>query len=204
MITSVLMGPTGGDITKMLNRSGVGGGQGVEDVIAMLHSELRRIAARLMASERRDHTLQPTIIADEAYLQLVDQHNRNWRNRAHFFAAAAQTMRHILVDYGRRRRSQKRGGRFQRVDLDQAERIGIAPDDDVLALDEALKRLEHIDPRQSRIVELRYFGGLTEEETAEVMNTSPRTIKREWAFARAWLYAELTQPTPREEAGRHT
>ncbi|MDR3702040.1 MAG: sigma-70 family RNA polymerase sigma factor [Candidatus Sulfopaludibacter sp.] len=198
------MGPTGGDITKMLNRSGVGGGQGVEDVIAMLHSELRRIAARLMASERRDHTLQPTIIADEAYLQLVDQHNRNWRNRAHFFAAAAQTMRHILVDYGRRRRSQKRGGRFQRVDLDQAERIGIAPDDDVLALDEALKRLEHIDPRQSRIVELRYFGGLTEEETAEVMNTSPRTIKREWAFARAWLYAELTQPTPREEAGRHT
>ena len=181
----------------MLNRSATTGGQGVEDVIALLHSELRRIAARLMATERRDHTLQPTVIADEAYLQLVDQHNRNWKNRAHFFAAAAQTMRHILVDYGRRRRSQKRGGLFQRVDLDQAERIGIAPDDDVIALDEALKRLEHIDPKQSRIVELRYFGGLTEEETAEVMNTSPRTIKREWAVARAWLYAELTQPIRR-------
>jgi RNA polymerase sigma-70 factor (ECF subfamily) len=191
------MGPAGGDITKMLNRSGVGAGEGVEDVIAMLHSELRRIAGNLMASERPDHTLQPTIIADEAYLQLVDQHNRNWRNRAHFFAAAAQTMRHILVDYGRRRRSQKRGGLFQRVDLDQAQHVGIAPDDDVLALDEALKRLEQIDPRQSRIVELRYFGGLTEEETAEVMNTSPRTIKREWAVARAWLYAELTQSARR-------
>ncbi len=181
----------------MLNRSGAGGEQGVEEVIALLHSELRRIAARLMASERPDHTLQPTVIADEAYLQLVDQQNRNWKNRAHFFAAAAQTMRHILVDYGRRRRSQKRGGLFQRVDLDQAERIGIAPDDDVIALDEALKRLEHIDPRQSRIVELRYFGGLTEEETAEVMGTSPRTIKREWAVARVWLYAELTQPVRR-------
>lgn len=185
----------------MLNRSAAGGGQGVEDVIVLLHSELRRIAARLMASERRDHTLQPTVIADEAYLQLVDQHNRNWKNRAHFFAAAAQTMRHILVDYGRRRRSQKRGGLFQRVDFDQAERIGIAPDDDVIALDEALQRLEHIDPRQSRIVELRYFGGLTEEETAEVMNTSPRTIKREWAVARVWLYAELTQPARRVASG---
>ena len=191
------MVPPGGDITKILNRSPAEGGQGVEDVIALLHSELRRIAGRLMASERRNHTLQPTVIADEAYLQLVDQQNRNWRNRAHFFAAAAQTMRHILVDYGRRRRSQKRGGLFQRVDLDQAERVGIAPDDDVIALDEALKRLEHIDPRQSRIVELRYFGGLTEEETAEVMNTSPRTVKREWAVARVWLYAELTQPAKR-------
>jgi len=149
-----------------------------------------------MASERQDHTLQPTAIATEAYLQLVDQRNRNWQNRAHFFAAAAQAMRHILVDYGRKKRSQKRGGTYQRVDLDQAAQIGIAPDDDVLELDEALKRLERIDPRQSRIVELRYFGGLTEEETAEVMNISPRTVKREWAVARAWLYAELTQKRP--------
>jgi RNA polymerase sigma factor (TIGR02999 family) len=166
-----------------------GGAQAVE----LLYSELRRIAAGLMASERRDHTLQPTAVATEAYLQLVDEPNRNWQNRAHFFAAAAQAMRHILVDYGRKKHSQKRGGSYQRVDLDEAAKVGIAADDDVLALDDALKRLERIDPRQSRVVELRYFGGLTEEETAEVMNISPRTVKREWTVAKAWLYAELTQ-----------
>lgn len=185
------MGPPSGDITQLLNRAGVGAESGAQ-AVELLYSELRRIAAGLMVSERRDHTLQPTAVATEAYLRLVDQQNRNWQNRAHFFAAAAQAMRHILVDYGRKKHSQKRGGSYQRVDLDEAAKVGIAPDDDLLALDDALRRLERIDPRQSRVVELRYFGGLTEEETAEVMSISPRTVKREWTVARAWLYAELT------------
>lgn len=181
-----------GDITHLLGSTGGGDREGME-AIELLYAELRRIAAGLMALERQNHTLQPTAIANEAYLQLVAPSNRNWQNRAHFFATAAQAMRHILVDYGRKKHSQKRGGSFQRVDLDEAAQIGIAPDHDLLQLDEALKRLERIDPRQSRIVELRYFGGLTEEETAEAMGISPRTVKREWSVARAWLYAELAQ-----------
>jgi RNA polymerase sigma factor (TIGR02999 family) len=185
------MGYSSGNITQLLNRAGVEGADST-DAVELLYAELRRIAAGVMASERRDHTLQPTAIATEAYLQLVDRHKQDWQSRAHFFAAAAQAMRHILVDYGRKKRSRKRGGGYERVNLDEAANVGIAPDDDVLALDDAMKRLERIDPRQSRIVELRYFGGLTEEETAEVMNISLRTIKREWAVARAWLYAELT------------
>ena len=185
-----------GDITQALNRAGGAGGTGSAEAAERLYAELRRIAAGVMASERHDHTLQPTAIATEAYMQLVDQPHRNWQNRAHFFAAAALAMRHILVDYSRRKRSQKRGAGYQRVDLEQAASVGIAPDDDLLELDEALKRLEAIDPRQSRIVELRYFGGLTEEETAEVLGVSLRTVKREWSVARAWLYAELTQERP--------
>ncbi len=177
-----------GDITQILNRPGE---QIDEETVQLLYSELRRIAARVMSKERPDHTLQPTAIANEAYLQLVEPQHQSWQNRAHFFVAAAQAMRHILVDYGRRKNSQKRGRDYQRVDLDQAARIAIAPDDDIPALDEALKRLERFDPRQSRVVELRYFGGLTEEETAEVMKISLRTVKREWSTARAWLYAEL-------------
>jgi RNA polymerase sigma-70 factor, ECF subfamily len=186
------MASSDGDITHILNRAGATGGADGTEAVEVLYAELRRIAANVMASERHDHTLQPTAIATEAYMQLVDQPHRNWQNRAHFFATAAKAMRHILVDYGRRKRSQKRGAGFQRIDLEQAAAIGIAPDEDLLQLDEALQRLEVIDPRQSRIVELRYFGGLTEEETAEVLRVSPRTVKREWSVARAWLYAELT------------
>lgn len=181
-----------GDITHLLSHAGGSDGEAME-ALELVYAELRRIAGGLMALERQNHTLQPTAIANEAYLQLVAPSNRNWQNRAHFFATAAQAMRHILVDYGRRKLSQKRGGSLQRVDLEEAAQVGIAPDEDLLELDEALKRLERIDPRQSRVVELRYFGGLTEEETAEAMGVSPRTVKREWSVARAWLYAELTQ-----------
>jgi RNA polymerase sigma-70 factor, ECF subfamily len=186
------MGSSPGDITQLLNRSGVSGGTD-EQVVELLYAELRKIAAKMMAGERRDHTLQPTAVASEAYLQLVDSSHHNWQSRAQFFAAAANAMRHILVDYSRKKQSLKRGGNLQRVDLDQADRIGIAPDDNLLGLAEALTRLERIDPRQSRIVELRYFGGLTEEETAEVMGISLRTVIREWGFARIWLYGELTR-----------
>jgi len=181
-----------GDITRLLNRSGVSVSTD-EQAVNLLYTELRKIASAMMAGERRDHTLQPTAVASEAYMQLVDPRHHNWESRAQFFAAAAHAMRHILVDYSRKKHSQKRGGNLQRVDLDQADRIAIAADDDLLGLDEALTRLERMDSRQSRIVELRYFGGLTDEETASVLAISPRTVIREWVTARAWLYAELTR-----------
>jgi RNA polymerase sigma-70 factor, ECF subfamily len=146
-----------------------------------------------MTRERADHTLPPTAIAGEAYLNLIEQSERNWENRAHFFAVATRSMRRILVDYARRKGADKRGGDWHRVDTDALA----APrqHEDVLAIHEALDHLSRIDERQGRIVELRYFGGLTEEEIAEVLGLSARTIKREWSVARAWLYAELTKPT---------
>ncbi|HWC95428.1 MAG TPA: sigma-70 family RNA polymerase sigma factor [Candidatus Sulfopaludibacter sp.] len=181
-----------GDITQLLNRAGVTLSADGQQTVQLLYAELRRIASKLMAGEPANHTLQPTAVANEAYLKLVDERRQNWDSRTHFFAAAAQVMRHILVDYGRKKHALKRGGEFQRVDLDQAAGVGIAPDDNLLALDEALQHLERRDPRQSRIVELRYFGGLTEDEVAGVLSISVRTVKREWGVARAWLYAELT------------
>ena len=146
-----------------------------------------------MGHERRDHTLQATIIAGEAYVNLVEQRDRSWQNRSHFFAVAAQAMRRLLVDYGRQKRTLKRGGSLERIDLDVAAVDPLAPHEEILAVNEALDRLAAIDPRQARIVELRYFGGLTEEETAEVLQVSTRTVKRDWTVARAWLYAELTK-----------
>jgi len=143
-----------------------------------------------MAGERAGHTLQPTVLANEAWMNLTDGANRNWQNRAHFFAVAARAMRRVLVNYGRRRRSLKRGGAMHRIELAD-ELPGTGDLEEVVALDEALRRLEDIDPRQCRIVELRYFGGLTEEETSEVMGISLRTVKRDWQMARAWLFAEL-------------
>jgi RNA polymerase sigma factor (TIGR02999 family) len=182
-----------GEITLLLNRVAAGEHDEYSRLAELVYSDLRRIASQVMVSESRDHTLQPTMIATDAYFKLVDHASQNWQNRAHFFAVAAQAMRRIMVDYVRRRRSLKRGGTSKRVDLDEAANIARDSHDDVLALDEALTRLETIDPRQSQIVELRYFSGLTEEETAAVMGIGLRTVKREWAVARAWLHAELTR-----------
>jgi RNA polymerase sigma factor (TIGR02999 family) len=188
------MGSSGpGEITLLLNRVAAGEHDEYSRLAELVYSDLRRIASQVMVSESRDHTLQPTMIATDAYLRLVDHSSQNWQNRAHFFAVAAQAMRRIMVDYVRRRRSQKRGGTSKRVELDEAANISQDSHDDVLALDEALTRLEAIDGRQSQIVELRYFSGLTEEETAAVMGIGLRTVKREWAVARAWLHAELTR-----------
>ncbi len=186
------MAPTHGDITALLNRA-PNDDAGRDTAIEAIYAELRKIAVKAMASERQNHTLQPTEIANEAYIRLVDPDHRNWQNRAHFFAAAAQSMRCILVDHARNKGARKRGGDYQKVDLDQAEKVGIAPDDDLVALDETLDRLARRDPRQARIVELKYFGGLTDEETAEVVNISVRTVKREWSVAKHWLLAELTE-----------
>jgi RNA polymerase sigma-70 factor (ECF subfamily) len=189
------MASDSGDITILLNRVSAGDQQEYNRLAELVYQELRRIAGNVMLGERGDPTLQPTMIAADAYLKLVDRHSRNWQNRAHFFAAAAQAMRRILVDHSRGRRSLKRGGASQQVDLEDAAAITVDNHEEVLALDEALTRLEAIDKRQSQIVELRYFSGLTEEETAAAMGISLRTVKREWSVARLWLHAELKRPS---------
>jgi RNA polymerase sigma factor (TIGR02999 family) len=180
-----------GEITRLLNGARAGNRGDREKLASLVYAELRRIAARMMESERSDHTLQATVLATDAYMGLVGHADQNWLNRAHFFAVAARSMRHILVDYSRKKHSLKRGGGLDRVDPDQIAAT-IQDPEKILALDRALTRLAQKDPRLAEVVELRYFGGLTEEEIAEVWNLSIRTVKREWSAARAWLYAELT------------
>ncbi len=184
-----------GDITRLLNGTD-GQPRNCERLAELVHGELRRLAAKLMVSEPSDHTLQATAVAHDAYLKLLDQPDRSWQSRGHFFAVAARTMRRMLVDQGRKRRSLKRGGAGHRVDLDEAGNATVADREELFALDQALTRLELNDKRQLDIVELRYFAGLKEEEIAEVLGISVRTVKREWTVARLWLHAELTRPCP--------
>jgi RNA polymerase sigma factor (TIGR02999 family) len=157
----------------------------------LVEAELHRLARHYLQRERRDHTLQPTALVNEAYLRLIDWKNVQWQNRAQFFAVSAQMMRRILVDYARRRQYLKRGDPHLKVSLDEATVAGSERCPDLVALDEALERFAHIDSRKSRIIELRFFGGLSIEETAEVLSISTRTVKREWSLAQAWLYSEL-------------
>jgi RNA polymerase sigma factor (TIGR02999 family) len=161
----------------------------------LVYDELRRVAARYINRERPGQTLQATALVNEAFVRLVNEKARGFQNRAHFVAIAALSMRQILVQRARARRAAKRGGAPQRVTLDDALLAGEGASIDVLALDEALTRLADLDPTQAKVVELRYFGGLTIEETAEAMRSSPATVKREWAMARAWLKKEL-EPVP--------
>ena len=183
------------DVTTLLRAWGDGDEQVGEQLLRAVYAELRRQAARAMRRESPDHTLQPTALVHEAYLRLVDQRRVEWRGRAHFFAVAAQLMRRILVDHARGRLSAKRGGGLQRISLgegDLAAADGDADQEaDILALHEAIERLAALDPGQARLVELRYFGGLTIEETAVTLRISPATVKREWSVARAWLRREL-------------
>lgn len=181
------------ELTQLLQQVNAEGGQALEQLIPVVYTELRRQAARYLRRERRNHTLQPTALVNEAFLKLIDQRNVQWQNRAHFFAIAAQSMRRIVIDHARTRQRVKRGGVQKPVTLDEAMIAGESRSIDVLALDEALTRLAAIDERQARIVELRYFGDLGVEETAEVIGLSPATVKREWAMARAWLHNELTR-----------
>lgn len=182
-----------GDITQLLQRVSSNRGEGLDQLLEAVYAELRRQAARYLRRERNNHTLQPTALVNEAFMKLVDQRNVQWQNRAHFFGIAAQAMRRIVIDHARARQRVKRGGVQQPVTLDEAMIAGEPRSIDVLALDEALTRLARLDERQARIVELRYFAGLSVEETAEVTGLSPATVKREWAMARAWLHAELTK-----------
>jgi RNA polymerase sigma-70 factor, ECF subfamily len=161
-------------------------------LIPLVHTELHRLARRYMAGERAGHTLQTSALVNEAYLRLIDIRQVHWQNRAHFFAMAARTMRRILVDSARARGNQRRGGDVVKVALDDALVVGTARRDDLVALDEALERLGAVYPRQAQVVELRYFGGLTLEETAAALDISTDTVKRDWRFAKLWLLRELS------------
>ncbi len=186
---------TGGPapITQLLMDWSDGRREALENLVPLVYDDLRRMAAAYMQREPAGHALQPTALVHEAYVRLIDQRQVKWRNRAHFFGVAAGMMRRILVDQARLRRAGKRGGHWQRITLlgDQPGSEGPDPID-VLALHEALERLAAFDAQQERIVELRYFGGLTIEEAAEVMSISPATVVREWTIAKAWLRAELS------------
>jgi len=158
------------------------------EMLPLVYDELRRLAALYLLRERRDHTLQPTALVHEAYLRLIDQRQVNWKNRAQFVGLAAVMMRRILVNHARDRAAEKRGGDMQKVPLSDVDEPRTPQDVDVIVLNDALDQLGAIDPRKSRIVELKFFGGLTTNEIAEVLQLSPATIEREWSFARAWLY----------------
>jgi RNA polymerase sigma factor (TIGR02999 family) len=174
-----------------LDKLSAGDAGAAAEVVPLIYGELRRLAAHYMARERPNHTLQTTALLHEAYLRLVDQRQSNWRNRAHFYGAAAQVMRRILVDHARARQSEKRGGGVTRLSLDESLAIPDGQPEELILLDRALERLAEMDPRQSRIIELRFFAGLSVEETAEVMGISPKTVKRDWSVARAWLHRAL-------------
>jgi len=175
-------------VTGLLIAWSHGDKQALDKLVPLVNEELRRLAHHYMRRERPGHTLQTTALVNEAYLRLVDQRAVHWHDRSHFFAVAAQVMRHILVDYARTSRRAKRGGDAHRTSLEDAAVVSPVRAGDVIALDEALSRLAEIDERKSRIVELRYFGGLTIEETANVMKISAMTVRREWRSAKAWLY----------------
>jgi RNA polymerase sigma-70 factor (ECF subfamily) len=180
-------------ITRLLGEVTRGNQKAESQLMSVVYNELRRIAARHMAHERPGHTLQPTALVNEVYLRLLHQQNIGWQNRAHFFATAAQLMRRVLIDYARTRTAGKRGGVQQAVSLEEHGDVVLNKPTDLADLDEALNRLEQLDPRQTRIVELRFFGGLSIEEIATVLHISPRTVRREWSTARAWLYGEMTK-----------
>jgi len=178
-------------ISKLLINWGLGDQEARDALIPLIYGELRRLARRHLGHERRDHTLQSAALVNEAYLRLVRQDPPQWQNRAHFFGVAAQMMRHILVDHARNRLAAKRGGGAPRLSLDPEIAPAQKPELDLVALDGALNKLATLDPQQSRLIELRFFGGLSIEDTAEVLGTSPATVKREWTTARAWLRREL-------------
>lgn len=187
------MHPTSsGQVSKLLLSWGKGDQQAREALIPLVYDELRRLARRHLRRERPDHTLQSAALVNEAYLRLVRQEQPHWENRAHFFGVAAQLMRHILVDHARSRAAAKRGAGAPRISLDPEVALPQGREMEVVALDDALNQLALLDPQQSRVVELRFFGGLSIEETSVVLGISPATVKREWATARAWLQREMS------------
>jgi RNA polymerase sigma factor (TIGR02999 family) len=180
------------EVTQLLIEWSNGDKTALDKLMPLIHEELRGLAHHYMRRERSDHTLQTSALVNEAYIRLVNRKGVQWQNRAHFFAIAAQSMRSILVDHARSHAYAKRGGGAHKIELDEAMIVSQERAAEVVALDGALKELAEFDPQQSRIVELRFFGGLTIEETAEVVKLSPATIKREWSTAKAWLYHQLS------------
>ena len=189
-----------GEITQLLVAWSHGEETALEMLTPIIYGELRRLAQSYMRQERADHTLQSTAVVHEAFIRLIDQ-NVEWKSRAHFFAIAAKMMRRILVDHARARSTSKRGAGMARVDVEEQAIESQERSVDLLALDEALEHLARIDPQRSRIVELRYFGGLSNEESANVLGISPATVQRQWSGAKAWLYRELSG---RESSGRES
>jgi RNA polymerase sigma-70 factor, ECF subfamily len=178
-------------VTELLLRWSQGDDAALAELTPLVYEELRRLAHRQMAAERTDHTLQTTALVNEAYLRLADQTNPRWQNRAHFFAVAARAMRRILVSYARSQRSQKRGAGAIKIELDEAALVSPEESKEIVDLHEALEQLSTLDSRKAQVVELKYFGGLNYDEMAEVLKISPVTVRRDWKFARAWLYKEL-------------
>lgn len=186
------MTPNPNEVTQLLVAWSNGNSAARDALVPLVHDELRRLAHRYMGRERPDHTLQTSALVNEAFIRLIDQKDVHWQNRAHFFGIAAQMMRRILVDYARKRGFAKRGGDLREVPLDDVMIVSPQRAAEVVALDDALKNLAEIDPRKSQIIELRFFGGLSIEETAEVLGVSPGTVMRDWTFAKAWLRREMT------------
>lgn len=180
------------DVTELLRAWSQGDQSALEKLTPLVYEELHHAAHRYMAQEKPGHTLQTTALINEAYVRLIDRREMNWQNRVHFFGVCAQLMRQILTDYARSRLSRKRGAGVQPVSLDESLEVSQEPRTDLVAMDDALKRLATVDPRKSRVVELRFFGGLTAEETAEVLNISPETVLRDWNLAKVWLLREMS------------
>jgi RNA polymerase sigma-70 factor, ECF subfamily len=191
------VGSAKGDVTELLVRFRRGDPEAEAQLIPLVYAELRRLASHYLDRERGDHTLQPTALVHEAFLRLASENQPDWQDRAHFFGVAARLMRQILVDHARRYQSLKRGGNYTRSTITE-ELTLYSPEKsaELLALDEALQHLANQDPRQCRVVEMKFFAGLNIEQIAAVLNVSPRTVKREWTMARAWLHQEITRATP--------
>jgi RNA polymerase sigma factor (TIGR02999 family) len=187
------MDPLTGEVTRLLVDLRAGKKDAESQLFTLLYDELRRLAASYLRRERPDHTLQPTALVNDAYLRLVEEPQQNWENRAHFMATCATIMRNILVDHARRRKAWKRGGGIRPLPLDESIAAATQQSIDHLALHEALSRLEAFDPRQGRVVELRYYGDMTEAQISHVLGISLRTVKRDWNVARAWLHGEMTK-----------
>jgi RNA polymerase sigma factor (TIGR02999 family) len=187
------MTPSSQNITRLLHDWRNGDQSALDRLMPLVYEELRRMANHYMRNERRGHTLQTSALVNEAYLRLVDHENIEWQNRAHFFGVAAQAMRRILVDHARTRNYQKRGGGAQQVSLDEAMTLAGDRAAELIALDDALRELARMDERKSRVVELRYFGGLSLEETAEALSVSIPTVTRDWNTAKAWLMREISK-----------
>jgi RNA polymerase sigma-70 factor (ECF subfamily) len=183
--------PNANNITTLLSDWRSGNQSAREELLSVVYNELRRLAAHFLGQERPDHTLEPTALVHELYLRLFGTEPITWNNRAHFFAIAAQTLRRILIDHARMRHAERRGGGQLKVSLTHANGIAKPRDEDLLAIDEALQRFGELEPRAAQVVELRFFGGLQEDEVAEVLGVSLITVKRDWKFARAWLTTEL-------------
>jgi RNA polymerase sigma factor (TIGR02999 family) len=178
------------DVTLLLNQIG-NGDSSPDELLSLVYDELRKLASGYLKNERQDHTLQATALVHEAYIRLVDWENVNWQNRSHFFAVSAQVMRNILVDHARKKKAEVHGGNLQKLALDEAISFSQSKEVDLVDLDDALLELERLDERQSKIVELRFFAGLTIEETAHALDVSTMTVSRDWNFAKAWLYRRL-------------